>query len=180
MFFYAISRHNLYFLSEVKKKEKSIVDLFYLRFLKIFLYMIQVHEVNSYYIILENFWKQKLFFINSLLYWSSFLRQGFFRVPTHVLVLYKCITWRVIRYFKCLPIRCFRSRTNSKTNQLRLYNDYSIILKKFFIRRRTLKERALLFKKKLKTIQKKKSITKLQKKKGPVIRSRDSKKSVWR
>lgn len=83
------------------------------------------------------------------------------------------------RFVLSKPVNKTRTKTNSINCQLKLSHDYCLTFSWMGLKRRSLKERFNISKKRFKVVLKKKT-KKVTKKKGPVIRSRDTKKSVWR
>lgn len=134
---------------------------------------------DNFYLTMYNLFFFKRKFYRLILRQISFFGYGLFNSHLYKYIDSIVLSWRWLRYLKCTPVRTFRSKNNCKTTQLKSHDIGSRLLKILGLRRRTLKERAALFKKKLKVVRTKKKILK-KVKKGPVIRSRDSKKSVWR
>ena len=87
---------------------------------------------------------------------------------------------RCIRYAGCKPIRSYRSRNNGINAQIEIPTHWYILITTLGFSRRTLKERSeLSLKKKLANLRKNNKNKPKEKKKGPVVRSKDKKKSVW-
>lgn len=134
---------------------------------------------DNHFLFMYTFFFFKKKFYKLLLNQVSLFGYGLFSSYLYKYVDSIVLSWRWLRFLKCTPVRSFRSKNNAKTTQLKLKNVSSVLISIIGLRRRTLKERAALFKKKLKIVRTKKKVLK-KVKKGPVIRSRDSKKSVWR
>lgn len=127
----------------------------------------------------ENYWDLKLKIILMLFNSRAFHGKGFYIQFMAAVMELKYFTWRIMKFLSSKPVRGHRTRDNKITSQKVLNDILNWTLFIVQIRRRTFKKRAALAtknKKKAPVKQKKKTATKA---KGPVKRSRDTKKSVW-
>ncbi len=119
----------------------------------------------------------------------SLARVLFFFAPPHVPVYYpwawfllrqlKLRTYRGLRYRLGLPANGQRTHTNAQTVSRHLDLAGST-LKQFYWRRRLWQTKSAATTDKLRQVKPLKQKHKSTKKKGPVVRSKDKKKSVWR
>jgi hypothetical protein len=148
--------------------------------LPIFKSLYQIHSLTdlttksiSYY-----FWNIKLLF--NILGSKFYTGLGWSRSYHALYVEFFNLMGRCIRFAGCKPIRTYKSRNNGLNAQIPLPHNWHLLITGLGFSRRTLKERSeKSMKKKLSNLRKKNQNKLKEKKKGPVVRSRDKKKSVW-
>lgn len=161
-----------------KYKYKSN-DILYIFKLKKFTYFIQKHlQLNiNYFLNVEYYNYQKI--IKMLLLSKSYRGLGLLISWGLIELEHRMHAKRTLKFFQSTPIRWQRTRTNAITTQKNVGFGWYHFAKFLSIKRRSLKTRFALSKKKNKPLKKKSLKVKIPKSKGPVKRSRDTKKSVW-
>lgn len=168
-------RGDIYYKNKYKIKNISLKNLIIYNYFKYFLQKNISWSVDE---IVKKLFLDYRAIIFILILAKSFRCVGFLIYWTWLFIEHRLHTKRSFKFFQSMPVRYQRTRTNAQTTQKYTGYGWSLFSDLFFLKRRSIKARKNLAKKKNKII--KKTIkTKTIKSKGPVKRTRDTKKSVW-
>lgn len=168
-------RGDIYYKNKYTIKNKSLNNLIIYNLFKFFLQKHILHKINN---LIKNLFFDYRLIIFIFILSSSFRCVGFLIYWHWLLIEHRLHSKRSFKFFQSMPVRFQRTRTNAQTTQKYIGYGWEHFADLFFLKRRSIKARKNLSKKKNKIIKKINKIKKT-KVKGPVKRTRDSKKSVW-
>lgn len=159
---------------------RLITEDFFLigRFIKFFHIFWQKHNDIDITDHIKFFFKLSFFVFKLLCRYSYWQGYGFISPWGRFLVELRLSGRRLSRFCQSGPTHNQRTHSNARTQQMQDPALFKSVISALHAKRRSMKTRANYAKKKL-TPMKKKVVKVAQKKKGPVIRTRDKVKSVW-
>jgi len=166
---------DIYYKNKYVIRHNSLQNLIIFYLFKFFL---QTHKKQTLQTPLKNLFKDYRLIIFIFILANSFRCVGFLIHWPWLLIEHRLHTKRSFKFFQSMPVRYQRTRTNAKTTQKYIGYGWELFADISYLKRRSIKTRQNLAKKKNKILKKNIKIKKTNSK-GPVKRTKDTKKIVW-